>query len=855
MSAYSSSPPPPGETGRERNNRIVSDLSARVVAGWTLLASTCPICQTALVRSKDAQTYCVGCRMFIVTEAEAHQRNIAASSAGSALAAAASSAPAARTLLTASTSSSPLSVAVPPISPRSSSARSPSSRASQLSQLSPASSASAANDPSLAPTAASASTPASTASPFSMFRTDTMSSSAPPREDGGSGGSLSSSPHYARLMEQLTSDSAPRQSSAQPSASAVPATSSTSAVTATEAVDGSGVEAERSRVSNRVSRTNSLSAALGEKMLAGWTLLGIHCPNDHCPLMKNPRTGDMLCVDCGTVYPASGGESASGRSTTGSTPATSTTTSSTAAPSLVTVNQQPTVAPVNGSSAALRGPAVTNASVRSGETEPRASRAIVRAVDGDDADEDDDEADDSDERLDLLAASRLGRVNGSLHADTNGSSPPAATASATASTTTTINEVSAALSEKLLQGWTMLAVECPNRSCACPLMRKKQGPMLCVQCGSTVVTQEEKERMDEEDSKRGAAGAGGVEHRATEGKAAEEKISVQQRESSTASQVEANGESQPSKNQNEERSGSRSGKRTAFADQPEAGATESSGEKRLKNEDDLSDRLSALSSTSLVNSLSSSPLIRPSVRPSAISSTRPYRAPPITDASPSSHTPPSTPAPFPFASPLPASQHLSASISSAFSSHPLFPPPGHITRHNSMAGGADTGGLPYHASVGMGSLVFGGGAVSQPHARLSSSSGTQLHEKGKFSFRSSSAAPAVSQPQSAPVSAASASGLLSAPPSAAGEGSGGMGLASPVTVSPAHSDGGPPVALSATRPPQHPSSVLSGSVDALYGKLDVLRGQLVTCSQVDGMQQIAAAMKEIGQALKVLQSL
>ena len=566
-------------------------------------------------------------------------------------------------------------------------------------------------------------------------------------------------------------------------------------------------------------------------MLAGWTLLGVHCAEDHCPLMKNPRTGDMLCVDCGTVYPPEGQDSSS--APTGNAASAPVATSSTSAPSasassLVAITQQPIVVSVNGTSTA---------------TQLRAAPTNHRASDGVASDDSDEEDDDSDERLDRLAAARLGRVNGSPHADTNGSPPPSSTAS-----TATVNDVSAALSEKLLQGWTMLAVECPNPTCACPLVRKKQGPMLCVQCGSTVVTQEEKDSMDANERKTSATSGGGAsaEQKATEAKAAEDETSAQQRErAQSASTADSSSQQQQSKKESEERSSGRSGKRTAFADEA-GGAAPQSGEKRLKNEDDLSDRLSALSSSSLVSSLSASPLIRPSSsRPSAISFTRPpVRAPPLTDASPSTHTPPSTPAPFPFNSPLPASQHLSASISSGFTSHPVFPPPGHITRHNSMAGGD---GLPYNASVGMGSLSFGGGAVSQPHSRIA-----QLgvaHERGKFSFRSSSAAPSVSQP-SAPAS----SGLLSAPPSAIG--GEGVGLASPITVSPANSDGGGVAAVAAARPPQvHHASVLSSSVEALYIKLDGLRGQLVTCSQVDAMQQIAMAMKEIGQALKVLQSL
>ena len=683
-----------------------------------------------------------------------------------------------------------------------------------------------------------------------------MSPSAPPRDDSGGLGlrSLSSSPHYAQLMEQLAKareDNAPRQSpspaaSSNAASATVPTSSppTSSSATAAAAVDSSAEDEER-KVSSRVSRTNNLSARLGEKMLAGWTLLGVHCPIDHCPLMKNPRSGDMLCVDCGTVYPPTGAASSSSTSSAGassSASAASTSASASTSSPLVTVNQQSIVVAVNGTSTSAL-PAAASTSSSSSASGSRALQVIHRAMDGDDTEDEDDEENDSDERLDRLAAARLGRANGSPPARTNGSPPPSTAA-------TTINDVSAALSEKLLQGWTMLAVECPNPTCACPLVRKKQGPMLCVQCGSTVVTQEEKDRMDEVDRKRGTVGGGGTEHKATEVKVAEEKTSVQQKDSrEPTSKADSSSQQQQPKRESEERSNSRSGKRTAFADESDTVASEG-GEKRMKNEDDLSDRLSALSSSSLVTQLSSSPLIRPSFRPSAISSARPHRAPPITDASPSTHTPPSTPAPFPFTSPLPASQHLSASISSAFSNHPVFPPPGHITRHNSMAGGGDSGGLPYHANVGMGSLVFGGGPVTQPNSRVAPAG--MLHEKGKFSFRSSSAAPATTQ--SAPASAGSSSGLLSAPPSAVGD-VGGMGMASPVTVSPANSDNGVTVAVGAVRPPHVHATVVSSSVDALYGKLDALRGQLVLCTQVDAMQQIAGAMKEIGQALKVLQSL
>lgn len=44
------------------------------------------------------------------------------------------------------------------------------------------------------------------------------------------------------------------------------------------------------------------------------------------------------------------------------------------------------------------------------------------------------------------------------------------------------DRVSKQIGEKLLQGWTLLDVNCPNSRCACPLMRDTEGSLFCVSC-------------------------------------------------------------------------------------------------------------------------------------------------------------------------------------------------------------------------------------------------------------------------------------------------------------------------------------------------------------------------------------
>lgn len=53
--------------------------------------------------------------------------------------------------------------------------------------------------------------------------------------------------------------------------------------------------------------------------------------------------------------------------------------------------------------------------------------------------------------------------------------------------TSNVEDPSQALADKMLEGWTLLAEHCPR--CATPLVRSRQGRMLCVSCQMDVVAQ------------------------------------------------------------------------------------------------------------------------------------------------------------------------------------------------------------------------------------------------------------------------------------------------------------------------------------------------------------------------------
>ena len=228
------------ETARERNNRIVKDLADRVVKGWTLLNSTCPTCQTALLRSRDSTVYCVGCRMPVVTEAEARQRNLISPAA-----------------------TSDLQASAPPAPP------------------------SISTSPSVLPSTPDMPSPALPPSRASSFAAPAGDGSAngPPRNGLAS---LSSHSRFAEIEAQLRDLNGHQREEAE-SSNASQAEERSSAPAAQE--EGGGTAA---RVQRQQARTNNLSAKLGEKMMQGWTLMGVHCADDSC-LVPLPLTHQRLC--------------------------------------------------------------------------------------------------------------------------------------------------------------------------------------------------------------------------------------------------------------------------------------------------------------------------------------------------------------------------------------------------------------------------------------------------------------------------------------------------------------------------------------------------------------------------------
>jgi uncharacterized Zn finger protein (UPF0148 family) len=57
------------------------------------------------------------------------------------------------------------------------------------------------------------------------------------------------------------------------------------------------VEVGSELLSTGQSRTNEVSATLGQYLLQGWTMLGVHCQDCNCPLMS--KGGQRMCVACG----------------------------------------------------------------------------------------------------------------------------------------------------------------------------------------------------------------------------------------------------------------------------------------------------------------------------------------------------------------------------------------------------------------------------------------------------------------------------------------------------------------------------------------------------------------------------
>ena len=59
-------------------------LADRMLEGWALLAESCPLCSTPLVRSQEGRIYCVTCQMYAVHEDKVVENTPAAAAAAAA---------------------------------------------------------------------------------------------------------------------------------------------------------------------------------------------------------------------------------------------------------------------------------------------------------------------------------------------------------------------------------------------------------------------------------------------------------------------------------------------------------------------------------------------------------------------------------------------------------------------------------------------------------------------------------------------------------------------------------------------------------------------------------------------------
>lgn len=236
-----------------------------------------------------------------------------------------------------------------------------------------------------------------------------------------------------------------------------------------------------SQVDAHMKRLDNLSAKLGAKMLAGWTLLGDSCPREECacPLMKERGATTMLCVNCDSIIVKDGEElrivQDGGKVPIGTNKAVE---------SASTTATRPVTKVVQKSS--IRG-----------------SRRGRRNEDESDDEEEDEEDLAFDEGADtILSPSETATVSfdaadpyslANLPADLSDPTPQRSTVNSTnhRSSSMSSDQVSAKLGEKMLQGYALLAVHCPREECNCPLVRKRDGPMMCVKCGSTIVDEKE----------------------------------------------------------------------------------------------------------------------------------------------------------------------------------------------------------------------------------------------------------------------------------------------------------------------------------------------------------------------------
>lgn len=214
-------------------------------------------------------------------------------------------------------------------------------------------------------------------------------------------------------------------------------------------------------------RMNNISSLLGQHMLQGWTLLGDTCTKCNCPLMR--KISQLYCVACDQTID---------NNTTNSNGKDDETQSTVVEANTTDISSIDDHAPVYNMAAAMnkRMSSLTG----SAQSPPQHNRQLSRlperispnhltlnnsTIDDTSHHTNDDDNDDLMYDDDLFIPS-----------------------TDTQSYLQRSSEISSKLGSKMLDGWTLLDIHCPSESCYCPLVKSKQGIMLCVSCDSQVIT-------------------------------------------------------------------------------------------------------------------------------------------------------------------------------------------------------------------------------------------------------------------------------------------------------------------------------------------------------------------------------
>lgn len=268
----------------------------------------------------------------------------------------------------------------------------------------------------------------------------------------------------------------------------------------------------------KMDKVDDVSSKLGQYMMKGWTLLDQHCPKEtcSCPLVKS-REGTTLCVSCGQE----GTENEEHqfdqlqepiRDNSGDSLASIGSVDETTDPALEAELRKQLL-----SNSAMRGahektgrvrhPSFAANSMASPSEQSFAIKQRTLSFGFNDLQQ---QQQQSSGAMDVRVPGERAVLRPAPVQTQKELAPSKAEQQRSNGGDKAAKDTSALLGEKMLKGWKLLGVHCPNATCVCPLVQNKQGKMMCVQCGSVVVREEDfdpkKHRLAQNQAAAAAAG-------------------------------------------------------------------------------------------------------------------------------------------------------------------------------------------------------------------------------------------------------------------------------------------------------------------------------------------------------------